>query len=64
MIKGTTTAFVGDFANFAVGCSFVLPASMIYHAHKSRKTALVGMSAQACSTALRWAPVGEKGRAA
>jgi riboflavin transporter FmnP len=43
MIKGTTTAFVGDFANFAVGCSFVLPASMIYHAHKSRKTALVGM---------------------
>jgi riboflavin transporter FmnP len=43
MIKGTTTAFVGDFANFAVGCSFVLPASMIYHAKKSRKTALVGM---------------------
>lgn len=45
MIKGTTTAFVGDFANFAVGCSFVLPASMIYHAKKSRKTALAGMIA-------------------
>lgn len=43
LLKGTTTAFVGDFANFAVGCSFVLPASMIYHANKSRKTALIGM---------------------
>ena len=43
LLKGTTTAFVGDFANFAVGCSFILPASMIYHANKSRKSALVGM---------------------
>lgn len=43
LLKGTTTAFVGDFANFAVGCSFILPASMIYHANKSRKTALIGM---------------------
>jgi len=43
LLKGTTTAFVGDFANFAVGCSFVLPASMIYHAKKNRKMALLGM---------------------
>lgn len=43
LLKGTTTAFVGDFANFAVGCSFILPASMIYHAKKTRKTALIGM---------------------
>ncbi len=43
LLKGTSTAFVGDFANFAVGCSFVLPASLIYHARPSRKTALVGM---------------------
>lgn len=42
-IKGTTTAFVGDFANFVVGCSFILPASMLYHARKGRKSALVGM---------------------
>jgi len=35
LLKGTTTAFVGDFANFAVGCSFVLPASVIYHANPS-----------------------------
>ena len=43
LLKGTTTAFVGDFANFAVGCSFILPASMFYHANKTRKTALIGM---------------------
>ena len=43
LLKGTSTAFVGDFANFAVGCSFVLPASMIYHAKPGRRSALVGM---------------------
>ena len=43
LLKGTTTAFVGDFANFVVGCSFVLPASFIYHAKPGKKTALVGM---------------------
>ena len=26
LLKGTTTAFVGDFANFVVGCCFVFPA--------------------------------------
>ena len=43
LLKGTTTAFVGDFANFAIGCAFILPASMIYHVRKSKKTALIGM---------------------
>lgn len=43
VLKGTSTAFVGDFANFVVGCSFVLPASCVYHLHRSKKTALVGM---------------------
>ena len=36
VFKGTTTAFVGDFANFVVGCSFVLPASCVYHLKKSK----------------------------
>ena len=44
MLKGTTTAFVGDFANFVVGCSFVLPASVIYHAKPGKKTAILGMA--------------------
>ena len=43
IIKGTTTAYVGDFANFFVGCSFVLPASVIYHAKPGKKSALTGM---------------------
>ena len=43
LLKGTSTAFVGDFANFAVGCSFVLPASVVYHAKPGRRTALIGM---------------------
>ncbi|MBR4971519.1 MAG: ECF transporter S component [Oscillospiraceae bacterium] len=43
LLKGTSTAFVGDFANFAVGCSLVLPAIIIYHLHKSRKSALLGL---------------------
>ena len=43
LLKGTSTAFVGDFANFAVGCVFILPASMIYHARKSKRSAILGM---------------------
>ena len=43
LLKGTSTAFVGDFANFAVGCSFVLPATMIYHMGKSKRSAITGL---------------------
>ena len=43
ILKGTSTAFVGDFANFAVGCSFVLPASIVYHSRPSRKQAIWGL---------------------
>ena len=43
LVKSTSTAFVGDFANFVVGCSFVLPATIWYHAHKSRHSAIIGL---------------------
>lgn len=43
LLKGTSTAFVGDFANFCVGCSLVLPAVIIYHTKKTRGTALWGL---------------------
>lgn len=43
LLKGTTTAYVGDFANFVVGCTFVLPASIIYHAKPGKKSAVAGM---------------------
>lgn len=43
LLKGTTTAFVGDFANFVVGCALVLPASIVYHIKKTKKNAVLGM---------------------
>ena len=43
LLKGTSTAFVGDFANFVVGCSFVIPATVWYHIHKSRHSAVIGL---------------------
>lgn len=43
-IKGTTTAFVGDFANFVIGCSLVLPASICYHMHKTKRNAWIGLA--------------------
>ena len=43
MLKGTSTAYVGDFANLFVGCSFVLPATIWYHAHKSKHSAIIGL---------------------
>lgn len=44
MIKSTSTAFVGDFANFVVGCSFVLPATIVYHSNKNKRRAVIGLA--------------------
>jgi riboflavin transporter FmnP len=43
ILKGTSTAFVGEFANFVVGCSLVLPASIVYQKIKTKKGAWIGM---------------------
>ncbi len=40
-VKGTSTAFVGDLANFVIGCSFILPASVIYAFRKNKTSAIV-----------------------
>lgn len=40
-IKGTSTAFVGDLANFVIGCSLILPASIIYMFKKTKRTAIL-----------------------
>lgn len=40
LVVGTSTAFVGDLANFVVGCSFILPASVIYAFRKNKKSAV------------------------
>ena len=42
-LKGTSTAFVGDLANFVVGCSFILPASVAYFANKTKTGSIIGM---------------------
>ena len=43
IFKATTTAFVGELANFAVGCALVLPASIIYHCRRTRGGAIAGL---------------------
>ncbi len=45
LLDGTTTAFVGEFANFVTGCAFVLPAALIYKHKKTLKNAIIGMTA-------------------
>lgn len=40
-LKGTSTAFVGDLANFVVGCSLILPASIMYQFLKTKKGAML-----------------------
>ena len=52
-LKGTSTAFVGDLANFVVGCSLILPASVVYFANKTKKGAIIGMAVgTVCITAI------------
>lgn len=42
LFKPTSTAFVGELANFVVGCSFLLPASIIYLFRKTKRGAVFG----------------------
>lgn len=45
--KGTMTAMVGDVANFLFGCTYIVPAGLIYRYHhkKTRTHAVAGMAA-------------------
>ena len=45
LFKPTSTAFVGELANFCGGCSMILPATLIYHARKKKATAVIGSAA-------------------
>jgi len=42
-INGTITAGVGEFANFLIGCSFIVPAGIIYKKMHNKKGAIIGM---------------------
>lgn len=43
LFKGTSTAGVGDFANFLIGCSMIVPAGIFYKVKKTRGGAVAGM---------------------
>ena len=45
VMTGTSTAGVGEIANFIIGCSFCVPAGLIYRKNRTRKSALIGMAA-------------------
>ena len=47
VIKGTSTACVGELSNFILGAIFSAVAGYIYKYHKSRKTAIIGAVAGA-----------------
>lgn len=44
LIQGTGTAFIGEFANFLIGCAFIVPTSVIYYAKKTKKNAFIGIA--------------------
>lgn len=43
VITGSLTAGVGEFANFLIGCAFVVPSAIIYKKNRNKKSAIVGM---------------------
>lgn len=43
-VNGTDTAGVGEFANFLIGCSLVVPASVIYKRKRTKSGAVIGMA--------------------
>jgi len=43
LINGSATAGVGEVANFIIGCSFCVPAGIIYGRNRTKKGAITGM---------------------
>jgi riboflavin transporter FmnP len=43
VVNGTDTGGVGEFANFLIGCAFIVPAGCIYKRNKTFKTAILGL---------------------
>ena len=52
VVKGTSTACVGELCNFMLGAVFSAVAGVIYKHHKSRKTAILGAVAGAAAMAV------------
>lgn len=43
VLMGTSSMFTGEIQNLLLSCAYVLPAVIIYHRKKSKKSALLGM---------------------
>ena len=43
VVNGSVTAGVGELANFCIGCSFCIPAGIIYQHKKTKKSAMIGL---------------------
>lgn len=43
VLRGSDTGGIGEFANFLIGCSLVVPAGFIYKRNKTFKNAILGM---------------------
>ena len=43
IFRPTSTAFVGELANFVIGCSLVLPATIVYWNKKTKKGAILAL---------------------
>lgn len=52
IMNGTDTAFVGEIANFLIGISFVLPASIVYKHKKTLSGAIIGMAVGSATLAI------------
>ena len=48
----SSSAGVGELADFIMGAALLIPASVIYHRHKTRKNALIGMLIGTICTAI------------
>ena len=51
-LLSSSSAGIGELADFIMGAALVIPASIIYHRNKTRKTALIGMLAGTVCTAI------------
>jgi riboflavin transporter FmnP len=49
LLNGTDTAYIGELANFIIGCSFVVPAALIYKYNKTLKGAIISLIVSVCS---------------
>ena len=52
LFTGSSTAYVGEFANFVTGCAFILPAALVYKFRKTRKHAVIGLILSTLSLAI------------